>query len=85
VLASGEGFDPSADATLGWVAGVLRAAVRYPATAPISLRFALDGLLNVLQPELQVEIEGMPDAPPLSMATGPLGAAGSLELVIELP
>jgi len=85
VLASGDGFDPSADATLGWVAGVLRAAVRYPATAPISLRFALDGLLNLLQPELQVEIEGMPDAPPLSMATGPLGAAGSLELVIELP
>jgi len=87
VLASGDGFAPSADATLGWLAGVLRAAVRYPATAPISLRFALDGLLNVVRPELQVEVEiaGIPDAPPVTAAAGPIGAAGSVELVIELP
>ncbi len=83
VLASGDDFEQDHDVTLGWAALVLRAALRYPASAPISLRFALDGLVHALQPALEVEVPGEPAA--ASAEAGPVGAAGSLELVIALP
>jgi hypothetical protein len=80
VLASGDGFDQNDAVTLGWAAVVMRAAVRYPASTAISLRFALDGLLNAVRPELAVV--GPPAATTIA---GPVSAAGSVELVIALP
>jgi hypothetical protein len=80
VLASGDGFDQNDDVTLGWAALVVRAAVRYPASTAISLRLALDGLLNAVRPEL--EVVGPPSATAIA---GPVSAAGSVELVIALP
>jgi hypothetical protein len=80
VLAEGEGFPRDAEASMMWLAGVLRAAVRYPESSPISLRFALDGLLAARYPELQTRAPTED-----SSAPGPAAAAASLELVIALP
>jgi len=81
-LAQGDGYFEDRQAEMPWVAALLRAALRYPAGSWLSGRIAVDGLLNLLRPELQVEGQAGPtDADP----TFPLGAALSLELVVALP
>jgi hypothetical protein len=71
----------SKTATMAWVAGVLRVALRYPADSRFSVRVAADGLANVVRPKLEVSGPGAPH-PEYAF---PLGFAGSLELLFALP
>jgi hypothetical protein len=80
VPARGDGFPVEKRATLPYVAPLLRLSLRYPARAPVSLRVAVDGLLNAVRPELQVSGPST-----VSDSTALFGAAPSLELLVELP
>jgi len=78
-VASGHGFADDADATMGWLAPGVRAALRYPRTGLISLRLAFDGSLNAVRPRL---ILGRADQ---TEGAGLLGGAAGLELSVALP
>lgn len=78
-FASGSGYATSMDATMGWLAPVLRVALRYPRDEAVSLRLALDGAVNALRPKLVLE-----GATPSSTGDVLAGAAG-LELSVGLP
>jgi hypothetical protein len=80
VPARGDGFPVERRATFGYVAALLRLALRYPAQGMLSLRIAIDGLLNASRPELQVT-----GASSTSDSTALFGAAPSIELLVELP
>ena len=85
--AEGQGaLQSSADATMGWLAGVLRAAASYPADGALGLRLALDGQINVVRPDLQVAAQTTtPPTPPLERVAGLFGVAASIEVWLALP
>jgi len=80
VSARGDDFPVEKRTTLPYVAPLLRLALRYPARSAVSLRIAVDGLLNAVRPELQVSGPST-----VSDSTALFGAAPSLELLVELP
>jgi hypothetical protein len=81
-LGEGSGYDRDTRATMAWVAPLLRIGVRFPESSTVSVRAAVEGVVNVVRPRMVVG--------------GPLGAeervdgsavAGSagLELVVAIP
>jgi hypothetical protein len=80
VLADGQGFPVERSATLPYLAPLVRLSLRYPAHSLLSLRLAVDGLFNVVRPELQVT-----GASRASDSSAAFGLAPSVELLVELP
>jgi len=78
--ASGTGYDEDMSATMGWIAPLLRAGIRFPRSGPLSLRLALEGMVNLVQPRLIVEGE-----PPEHAAGGVVAGGAGLELVVAIP
>jgi hypothetical protein len=80
VSATGRDYAPSTDATGTLLAPLLRLGARYPARGVLSVGLALEGLVNLVRPELQVSGNaGEVSSVPL------LGAALSLEGVLAVP
>ncbi len=80
VLAAGRADSGNRNSGAGWLAGVARAALRFPAHGRLSLRLAADGLANALRPRLVVT-----GVDPHTATVRPLGGGGSLELLFALP
>jgi hypothetical protein len=84
VRASATGYDQSATPTMGWLSGLLRAALRFPTNGSFSGRLAVDGLIHVARPKLVVKQTGEED-PVDTAGSSVVGLAASLELLVALP
>lgn len=91
VWASGEGaLERHADVSVGWAAGVLRAAASYPADGLLGVRLSLDGHINLVRPDLSLarpdlRMSADSPVPTTNRVSGVLGAAGSIEVWLALP
>jgi hypothetical protein len=83
-IATGENLTSPKTATMAWLVGWARAALVVPAQSAVSVRFALDGLVNAVRPELHATplVQGGTDK---TATAFPLGAAASIELRFALP
>lgn len=82
VFASGEegdALEKPGNPTVGWLAGVLRAAASFPADGTLGARLAVDGHLNLVRPGLRVE-----GTAPVERVVEHVGLAASLELWFAL-
>lgn len=80
-LGSSTGYDQGHHPAAAWLAGIVRGSMRFPASGTLSLRLAGDALFNMVYPQLAVSDMGVKK----HAAGGPVGVAGSLELLLALP
>lgn len=79
--AQGDDFALNLSDRMGWVAGLLRARLEFPATGRVAAGVYADGRLNLLRPELQASLG---KEPARTRAAGWLGAALGVELIVRL-
>jgi hypothetical protein len=79
-FAAGTGYMQPKHPAAAWLAGIARAYIRFPARAQLSLRLAADALVNIIRPKLIVKGDQGD-----TRTAGPVGVAGSLELLLALP
>lgn len=82
VAARGRELDEPLAIRPAWAAGHFRIATRYPASGRIGVQLALDGVVNLLRPRIEVmDTDGDDDDGRTFPA---IGAGASLELVMDL-
>ncbi|HTU60384.1 MAG TPA: hypothetical protein VMF89_18160 [Polyangiales bacterium] len=75
----GEAFFVDRSARLAWAAGLMRAAVRWPADSPVAAELALGGHANLVRPRMRVLNSSEPDR-----VSWVLGGSLGLQLVVSL-
>jgi len=81
IQASGDDFALNLSDRMGWIAGLVRARLEYPAAGPVAAGVYADARVNVLRPELQA---GLASEPARTRAVGLMGAALGAELIVRL-
>jgi len=79
-FAKGRGFDENLNATMAWIAPLLRAGVRYPQAGAVSLRIGVEAMVNLLRPRLA--LAGRSNA---AETAGPIAGAAGVDLLIAIP
>jgi hypothetical protein len=81
IQASGDDFALNLSDRMGWIAGLVRARLEFPAAGPVAAGVYADARVNVLRPELQA---GLASEPARTRAVGLMGAALGAELIVRL-
>jgi hypothetical protein len=81
IEASGDDFALNLSDRMGWIAGMVRARLEFPATGRVAAGVYADARVNVLRPELQA---GLASEPARTRAVGLMGAALGAELIVRL-
>jgi hypothetical protein len=80
VDAQGERFAQNLNDRMGWLAGLLRARLEFPASGRLAAGLYADLRVNVLRPELQASLATEPRR---SAAAAVLGAGLGLEIILR--
>jgi hypothetical protein len=81
VDAHGDRFAQNLSDRMGWLAGLVRARLEFPAAGRLAAGVYADARVNFLRPELQASLATLPVR---SRAVGVLGAALGFELIVRL-
>gem|GEM_PF-5630577 len=79
VAVRGEAFFVDRSTRLAWAAGLMRAAVRWPADSPVAAELSLCGHANLMRPRMRVLHSSEPDR-----VSWVLGGSLGLQLVVSL-
>ena len=79
--ARGDDFALNLSDQMGWIAGLVRARLEYPAAGRVAAGVYADARLNVLRPELQA---GLASEPARTRAVALFGATLGVELIVRL-
>lgn len=79
VAVRGEAFFVDRSTRLAWAAGLMRAAVRWPADSPVAAELSLGGHANLVRPRVRVLHSSEPDR-----MSWILGGSLGLQLVVSL-
>jgi hypothetical protein len=80
-LGAGRGYDRNTRATMAWVAPLLRVGVRFPESSTVSLRVAVEGVVNLVRPRMVVD-DGAEDH---RVDGGAVAGSAGLEIVVAVP
>ena len=81
IEARGDDFALNLHDQMGWLAGLVRARLEFPAAGFVAAGVYADGRVNVLRPELQA---GLASGPARTRAVSLWGAAVGVELIVRL-